>query len=169
MSQTQILVLGAIAGLTIFIGLPVGRVGRMSVGTSAFLAATATGILLFLLWDVLSAGIEPVESALTAARFDHTGGWGLRMAGHDLRHWIRRRPHEPRLLRRADRPQTQQQFQSVERGRRDRGRRRSGAGLVLLSPAQSLSLMIATGIGLHNFSEGLAIGQSAAAGRSASR
>ena len=34
----------------------------------------------------------------------------------------------------------------------------------MLSPAQSLSLMIATGIGLHNFSEGLAIGQSAAAG-----
>ena len=33
-----------------------------------------------------------------------------------------------------------------------------------LSPAVTLSLMIATGIGLHNFSEGLAIGQSAAAG-----
>src|SRR5262245_66436750 len=75
MSQTQILILGAIAGLTIFIGLPAGRIGRMSVGTSAFLTATATGILLFLLWDVLSAGVEPVESALTAARFDHTGTW----------------------------------------------------------------------------------------------
>ena len=34
----------------------------------------------------------------------------------------------------------------------------------MLSPAQVLSLMIATGIGLHNFSEGLAIGQSAASG-----
>jgi ZIP family zinc transporter len=31
-----------------------------------------------------------------------------------------------------------------------------------LSPAQWLSVFIATGIGLHNFSEGLAIGQSAA-------
>jgi ZIP family zinc transporter len=31
-----------------------------------------------------------------------------------------------------------------------------------LSPARFLSLLIATGIGLHNFSEGLAIGQSAA-------
>ena len=42
------------------------------------------------------------------------------------------------------------------------------AGMVgMLSPAQSLSLMIATGIGLHNFSEGLAIGQSARPGRSA--
>ena len=31
-----------------------------------------------------------------------------------------------------------------------------------LSPARWLALLIATGIGLHNFSEGLAIGQSAA-------
>ena len=31
-----------------------------------------------------------------------------------------------------------------------------------LSPARWLAILIATGIGLHNFSEGLAIGQSAA-------
>jgi zinc transporter, ZIP family len=34
--------------------------------------------------------------------------------------------------------------------------------LVAMSPSRWLSLFIATGIGLHNFSEGLAIGQSAA-------
>lgn len=34
----------------------------------------------------------------------------------------------------------------------------------MLSHAQSLAPMIATGIGLHNFSEGLAVGESAAAG-----
>ncbi len=36
--------------------------------------------------------------------------------------------------------------------------------LDLTSPARRLALLIAVGIGLHNFSEGLAIGQSAAAG-----
>jgi zinc transporter, ZIP family len=34
----------------------------------------------------------------------------------------------------------------------------------MLSPAQWLALLIATGIGLHNFAEGLAIGQSASNG-----
>ena len=58
MSQAQILVLGAIAGLTIFIGLPAGRLGTL-VAASTFLAATATGILLFLLWDVLAAESSP--------------------------------------------------------------------------------------------------------------
>jgi zinc transporter, ZIP family len=36
--------------------------------------------------------------------------------------------------------------------------------LLDLSPGRQLALLIATGIGLHNFGEGLAIGQSAAAG-----
>ena len=79
-SQTQILVLGAIAGLTIFLGLPAGRLRRMSTRASALLGAIATGILLFLLWDVLSAGIEPVEGALNAAALDHDGTWA-RFAG----------------------------------------------------------------------------------------
>ena len=76
MSHAQVLVLGAIAGLTIFLGLPAGRMRRLSRGVSALLAATATGILVFLLWDVLSAGIEPVEAALRGAARDHTGSWG---------------------------------------------------------------------------------------------
>ena len=62
--------------------------------------------------------------------------------------------------------------QVIARRRRKDGFRSVGAAVAaevearagVLSPAQSLSLMIAIGIGLHNFSEGLAIGQSAAAG-----
>ena len=59
---------------------PAGRLQRLSTRASALLSATATGILLFLLWDVLSAGIEPVEAALNAAALDHDGTWA-RFAG----------------------------------------------------------------------------------------
>lgn len=163
MSQTEILVLGAIAGLTIFIGLPVGRLGRLPLAASTFLAATATGILLFLLWDVLAAGVEPVEDALTAAAVDHTGGWGrfawlaALLAGGFVVGLMSLVYFDELIARR----------------RRNRGPYSVGAAVAveadaarvgMLSPSQSLSLMIATGIGLHNFSEGLAIGQSAASG-----
>ena len=47
----------------------------MSTRASALLSAIATGILLFLLWDVLAAGIEPVEAALTAAALEDSGTW----------------------------------------------------------------------------------------------
>ena len=56
MSTAQILLLGAVAGLTIFLGLPVARMRSVTPPMKAFFTATATGILLFLLWDVLSAG-----------------------------------------------------------------------------------------------------------------
>src|ERR687887_2062679 len=68
MSTAQILALGAVAGLTIFIGLPIGRMHGLDAWLKCFLSSTATGILLFLLWDVLAAAVDPVESALTAGR-----------------------------------------------------------------------------------------------------
>ena len=66
MSTGHILLLGALAGLTIFIGLPMGRLHDVGLRFKAFLSAAATGILLFLLWDVLVEAIEPVEEALNA-------------------------------------------------------------------------------------------------------
>jgi ZIP family zinc transporter len=161
LSQGQILVLGAIAGLTIFLGLPFGRMRRMSTSAGALLSATATGILLFLLLDVLSAGIEPVEAALNAASIDHDGSWA-RFA------WLAAifaGCFTIGLMSLV-------YFDQLITRRRRTGFRSLGAAAIaeyevpagMLSPAQALSLMIATGIGLHNFSEGLAIGQSAAAG-----
>jgi ZIP family zinc transporter len=66
MSTGHILLLGLIAGATIFIGLPMGRLHDVGQSFKAFLSATATGILLFLFWDVLTESIEPVEDALNA-------------------------------------------------------------------------------------------------------
>src|SRR6478752_9481211 len=66
MSTAQTLILGAIAGLTIFVGLPMGRVRSTSPALRAALSSIATGILVFLFWDVVSHGVEPVETHLEA-------------------------------------------------------------------------------------------------------
>ena len=153
MSTAQILVLGAVAGLTIFLGLPLARMRSVSPATKAFLGATATGILLFLLWDVLSAAVDPVESALKAGR-DGRFLWLatllavgfsvglLSLVGYDG--WMKRRRRKAFVSAGAAAATDYEHH---------------FAGL---SPARWLALFIATGIGLHNFSEGLAIGQSAA-------
>ena len=159
MSTSQLLLLGALAGFTIFLGLPAGRLRNPAVGFKAFLSAAATGILLFLFWDVLTAASEPVEAALQSAsqadgswpRFLALGGLfvaGLGLGLLSLVYWER-----------------------VASRRRERAMLGPGAVSALelgqqhgLTPARTLALFIAIGIGLHNFAEGLAIGQSAAAG-----
>ena len=65
MNSREILALGAVAGATIFLGLPIGRIQSVNAGVRSFLSAAATGILLFLFWDVTTAAVEPVEDALT--------------------------------------------------------------------------------------------------------
>ena len=64
MPASQIALLGAIAGFTIFIGLPLGRVRAAMPRTKAFLNALAIGILIFLLWDVLTHAWTPTSEAL---------------------------------------------------------------------------------------------------------
>src|SRR6266852_7052824 len=67
MNLTDTVILGAIAGFTIFLGLPIARLNPRPAW-QAFLSAAATGILLFLLWDILSKAKEPIDTALGAAR-----------------------------------------------------------------------------------------------------
>src|SRR5947209_20351100 len=75
MSETQTLLLGFIAGATILIGLPLGRVRSVKPGTRQFLKASAIGILIFLSWDVLVHAFEPVDNALGKLH-DGSGGIG---------------------------------------------------------------------------------------------
>ncbi|HEY7018122.1 MAG TPA: ZIP family metal transporter [Gaiellaceae bacterium] len=154
MSTGHILLLGAIAGLTIFIGLPVGRMQNVSQALKAFLSATATGVLLFLLWDVLTDAIEPVEDALNAHEWGKFSGYSaLAFAGFAVGllslvyydSWMKARRRKAFLGPGAA------SATELERSH-----------FVGLTPARWLALFIATGIGLHNFSEGLAIGQAAA-------
>jgi zinc transporter, ZIP family len=156
MSTAQILLLGAIAGCTIFIGLPVARMKNVSPSLRSMLAAVATGILVFLLWDVLSAAVEPVEGALEAGddgRFLWLTtllavGFGvglLSLVYYDA--WMKARRRRAFLLGPGAASPAELEHEYHFAG---------------LSPAKWLAVFIATGIGLHNFSEGLAIGQSAA-------
>ena len=139
MSQWTAVALGAVAGATIFLGLPVARMRGLPKPVQGFLNAFATGILVFLLWDILTHAAGPVEVAVgqghagpfvaMAAIFAAGIAVGLlglvyfnRTVFSHLRH---------------DHPNPS---------------------------ARSLSLAIATGLGLHNLSEGLAIGESAHVG-----
>jgi ZIP family zinc transporter len=158
MSYGTTILLGAIAGLTIFLGLPVARLRKRPVRVQGFLNALATGILIFLLWDVLSKANEPVVTALNGV---HTGDvarftamivifiGGLTTGLLSLIYFNRTLAG---IVRKAG------------------ARGAEGPGAAVVAPAArfvtggSLALMIAIGLGLHNFSEGLAIGQAAANG-----
>jgi zinc transporter, ZIP family len=167
-STAGILGLGAIAGVTIFIGLPVGRMRRLSGEVRTLLNALAIGILLFLVWDVLSAAVDPVENRLgmltdpAAHPGTHESWWGFlghaALLGVGLGIGLLALVYYDRFLPR----------------RRSAGGSSLGPGAAAVeefaqrrtlgSPARKLALTIAVGIGLHNFAEGLAIGQSAKAG-----
>ncbi|HET8606361.1 MAG TPA: hypothetical protein VFL66_04955, partial [Gaiellaceae bacterium] len=155
MSTAQIIVLGAIAGLTIFLGLPVGR---MDVGPRlrSGLAATALGILLFLLWDVIEHGVEPVETNLDAHAWGRFAWLATLLAGGFLLGYMGLVYYDRWMGRRAT--------GLVGPGAAAVDEFRARSWVASLSPARRLALLIATGIGLHNFGEGLAIGQSAAGG-----
>lgn len=64
MDYWQLLLLGSIAGFTIFLGLPVVALQHLSIKKKGFLNAFAIGILVFLIIDVFS---HAWESASTAA------------------------------------------------------------------------------------------------------
>ena len=161
MSTSQILLLGAIAGSTIFVGLPVGRMQNVGTGVKATLSATATGILLFLLYDVLANGVEPVDSALKAAVHDNGSwshfaglafllalGFGVGLLG--LVYYDRWMARERAKALLGPGAASAAEFEP--------------SWIHGMSSASWLAVLIATGIGLHNFAEGLAIGQSAALG-----
>jgi ZIP family zinc transporter len=166
LSFAQTIALGALAGLTIFLGLPVGRMRLLGSRTRVALAMFAVGILAFIFVDVLSNGLSIVDDALDGVKEHHqslayliwlvvllAGGFTLGSAGLAM----------------------------LERSMRAAGSRRppiaGGAETAALEPdplvveldaarrrALRVGLTIAVAIGVHNFAEGLAIGVSARAG-----
>jgi len=161
MSEASTLMLGLIAGGTIVLGLPLGRLRTPAPGLRTFLNSTAIGVLVFLFWDVLTHAWEPIDAALGRLR-DGTGGIGpvfgygvLFLAGLSTgllslavyESWMNRRGN---LSRPITGPGAMASTEIAPRSS--------------WSAARRLALLIAIGIGLHNFGEGLAIGGSAAHG-----
>lgn len=156
MPPTQIALLGAIAGFTIYLGLPLGRLRAPAVRWKALLNAIAIGILVFLLFDVLHSAWEPIDTALSNDDITGAAGNGGVLAACVAVGLLGLVYFDRFAARRAARHTgTAAAAETVAEPAASDRRSRSG----------QLSLMIAIGIGLHNFAEGLAIGNSAATGR----
>ncbi|GAB3392421.1 ZIP family metal transporter [Humibacter soli] len=142
MALSTTLLLGFLAGATIMLGMPLGRLRAPAPTLRTMLNAIAAGVLLFLLWDVLAHAWEPIDVGLGEI---HSGkndlgavvGYGLLFAGGLAVGLLGLAWYERWMVRRSGEEHL---------------------------PPRKLALLIAVGIGLHNFAEGLAIGQSAASG-----
>jgi ZIP family zinc transporter len=167
-SFAQTVALGALAGLTIYLGLPVGRLQLLGTRARVALAMFSVGVLAFIFVDVLSHGTEIVNTTLEAVRHHH------RSVAYLV--WLV-------VLLGAGFAAGSAGLATVERRIRPLGRRppiAGGADAVALTGAEADSLAveldaarrralrtgltIAAAIGVHNFAEGLAIGVAARSG-----
>ncbi len=162
MSTPQTVLLGAVAGFTIFLGLPLGRMRGGSRGLRTFLNGLSAGILVFLLLEIFEHAFGTVEDSFDdllheggslghfsglAAVFAVGMGVGLLSLLYVGKMW-RRRPAAKSITGQSLGP----------------GAMAVAEQAAVRSDSLRLGMSIAVGIGLHNFSEGLAIGQSAASG-----
>ena len=166
MSFAQTIVLGALAGFTIFLGLPVGRLQLLGSKARVALAMFAVGVLAFIFVDVMSNGLTIVNDALHAYKSDRqslsyvvwlvvllAAGFAAGSAGLAVLE-RRMRPAKPPIAGGADSAAIGATEPEALVRELDAARRR----------ALRVGLTIAAAIGVHNFAEGLAIGVSARAG-----
>ena len=161
----ETVVLGAIAGFTIYLGLPAGRVKRLDQRVRVALAMFSVGILAFIFVDVTAHAQSIVEGALTdfknhRAGFGHVAGlFALLALGFVIgtagiatveRRLRRSRPPAPVLGGDAS-----AELDAGELADHQVAVRRA---------AMATGMSVAVAIGLHNFAEGLAIGVSAKTG-----
>ncbi len=157
----QLLLLGAISGFTIFLGLPLAAMKNLSSKTKGFLNAFSLGILVFLIIDIFSHAWESTEEIASDAFAGNAlvgdaminlialfGGIAIGLFGlvwYEHEATIKRVPHILSL-------------ENIKKGDEHLHQ------LFHETSAYRLAMMIAVGIGFHNFGEGLAIGQSYVAG-----
>jgi ZIP family zinc transporter len=174
--------LGAIAGFTIFIGLPVGRIRTLDTRTRVALAMFSVGILAFIFMDVGSHGEAIIESHLQAYKHHHgsfatvaglfvtliagfaAGCAGIPAIDRRLRAGWRRTgasPLPPLAGGSAELPAIAPgQSVALQSAPLDAAAQADSANRAALRTG----LTVAVAVGLHNLAEGLAIGVSAATG-----
>jgi zinc transporter, ZIP family len=161
--------LGALAGFTIFLGLPAGRIALLSRRSRVALAMFSMGVLAFIFLDVLSNGVDIVHTGLRD--FQHhqrsiayviwlvvllgagftAGSAGLAMLEQRIR--PPRGSNQPPMAGGAVNALAAEEAEDLANELAMARRRALRTGLT-----------IAAAIGMHNFAEGLAIGVSARAG-----
>jgi zinc transporter, ZIP family len=168
LSFSETVLLGALAGFTIYLGLPFGRLqllgSRMRVALSMF----AVGVLAFLFVDVFEHAFGIVEEAVQGFKDGEKGigeaigltallgaGFAVGTAGLAmLERWMRPpKPFPPPIAGGAT------DALVVEEAERLALEAKSAQ-----TRALRVGMTIAAAIGLHNFAEGLAIGVSASTG-----
>jgi zinc transporter, ZIP family len=168
LSFAETVLLGALAGFTIYLGLPLGRIELVGNRARVGLAMFAVGVLAFLLVDIGEHALEIVEHAVEG--FDEgeesiwrviglvallAGGFAAGTAGlATLERWMRPGPPtSPPIAGGSVDALTVEEAERLAGGAENARRR-----------ALQLGMTIAAAIGLHNFAEGLAIGVSASTG-----
>jgi ZIP family zinc transporter len=169
MSFAETAFLGAIAGSTIYIGLPLGRMESVGTRMRVCLAMLSVGILAFIFMDVTSNAQGIVADALDAFK-NKNGSLGhvlalfaLLAAGFTagvggisaVERRLRDRPLPPPIAGGAV-----SEAAAAIGGLREA----DAAELETRRRALRTGMVIAVAIGLHNFAEGLAIGVSAKSG-----
>jgi ZIP family zinc transporter len=168
LSFAETVLLGALAGFTIYLGLPFARLQIMGDRARVALAMFALGVLAFLFVDIFEHALgiveEPVEAlgdgggsigeavGLVALL---TAGFAAGTAGlATLERWLRPKgPAAPPIAGGSVDSLTVEEAERLEAQTESANRR-----------ALQMGMTIAAAIGLHNFAEGLAIGVSASTG-----
>jgi ZIP family zinc transporter len=160
--------LGSLAGFTIYLGLPFGRLQVMGDRARLALAMFAVGVLAFLFVDIFEHAFGIVEDAVVSFKDGNEGigesiglvallgaGFATGTAGlATIERWMRRQdPIPPPIAGGAVDALTVEDAERLG-AQTDLARRRT----------LQVGMTIAAAIGLHNFAEGLAIGVSASSG-----
>jgi ZIP family zinc transporter len=163
LSFTETITLGALAGFTIYLGLPLARLQLLGSKTRVALAMFSVGVLAFLFVDVIAAATHILEVSVEGLKdgdesLGHTLGLAALLAGSFFlgsAAIVERRIWPGRLnLPRIRGGAAASPAIGAEPGELDSADRQ----------ALATGLTIACAIGLHNFAEGLAIGVSAKSG-----